>query len=254
MMHTPELASRVAAVALRRRWPFLAAAGLLLLSIVGPSGAAAEAGAAGGEIRITRGADGIRTIVNTPQPGTSRRASKNAPALSVAPRRRGVTTVRLRENPPFATLINYWSQQRGLDPRLVTAVIQVESYFNPRARSNKGAMGLMQLMPATAAELGVDDAWDPAHNIDGGTRYLRQLLDRFGGDLRLALAGYNAGPTAVDRYGRVPPYAETKRYVEKVMGLYSGRGYGAAGGSSSRGRAVVMRRGPGNTIELVTQD
>ena len=96
------------------------------------------------------------------------------------------------------------------------AVIQVESGFNPRARSNMGAMGLMQLMPATAADLGVDNPWDPVQNIHGGVAYLGSLIREFGDEV-LALAAYNAGPGAVNRYGqRVPPYRETQDYVQKI--------------------------------------
>lgn len=117
----------------------------------------------------------------------------------------------------FEPLIQEHARTNGLRPDLVRAVIQIESAFNPRARSPKGAMGLMQLMPATARELGVRDAYDPADNIRGGTAYLRQLLDRYEGSEELALAAYNAGAGAVDRYGRqVPPYQETQNYVRKV--------------------------------------
>jgi hypothetical protein len=110
--------------------------------------------------------------------------------------------------------------RHGLDPALVRAVVAVESGFQAQAVSPKGAQGLMQLMPATARELGVVDPFDPAANLDGGSRYLRSLVARYEGDLGKALAAYNAGMGAVERHGGVPPYAETRRYVQKVLGRY----------------------------------
>ena len=120
----------------------------------------------------------------------------------------------------FEPLIREHASRQALRVELVRAVIQVESGYNPSARSPKGAMGLMQLMPATARQLGVRNAYDPAENIRGGCAYLRRLLDRYQGNEELALAAYNAGSEAVDRHGNaVPPYRETRDYVSKVSRL-----------------------------------
>jgi soluble lytic murein transglycosylase-like protein len=120
----------------------------------------------------------------------------------------------------FANPINAAAKRNELDPALLSAVVGQESGFQPRAISSAGAMGLMQLMPATARELGVRDPFDPAQNIDGGARYLRGLIDRYHGRLDLALAAYNAGPGAVDRFGAVPPYPETQAYVKNILATY----------------------------------
>jgi soluble lytic murein transglycosylase-like protein len=108
-----------------------------------------------------------------------------------------------------------------VDPALVKAIVANESGFDANATSRTGAQGLMQLEPGTAAELGVSDAYDPAQNISGGTRYIKGLLERFHGDVRLAVAAYNAGAGAVEKYGGVPPYAETQTYVQNVLASYA---------------------------------
>ena len=114
------------------------------------------------------------------------------------------------------------SERYGVDPNLVKAVIKVESNFNPRAVSPKNAIGMMQLIPATANDYGVDDPFDPHENIDGGVRYLRDLIEVFNGDLELVLSAYNAGVSAVIKYGySIPPYSETKEYVKKVLAYYN---------------------------------
>ncbi len=122
--------------------------------------------------------------------------------------------------PHLESVIQPAAAKYGLDPNLVAAVIWAESSGDPNAVSKKGARGLMQLMPATARELGVGNVLDPGQNVEGGSHYLRQMLDEHGGDLPLALAAYNAGPDAVRKYGGVPPYRETRDYVGKVMRVY----------------------------------
>jgi len=123
---------------------------------------------------------------------------------------------------PYAAEISAAAARNGVDPNLLTGLIRAESNFDPNAGSPAGAQGLTQLMPGTAAGLGVANPLDPVQSIEGGARYLRQQLDHFGGDVTKALAAYNAGPGAVERFGGVPPYEQTQNYVRRVLGYAQG--------------------------------
>jgi soluble lytic murein transglycosylase len=157
----------------------------------------------------------------------------------------GTITGRLRPRslPQYAVEIQQIARQHGVSPGLITAVMRTESGFNRAAVSPKGAGGLMQLMPATAAALGVVDRFDPRENVRGGVRHLRYLLDRYQGSVALALAAYNAGEAVVDTYRGIPPYPETQEYVRRVLkeaGLS-----GAAGGTP---QTIYRYRGPDETL------
>ncbi len=135
----------------------------------------------------------------------------------------GMTETRLARRAAWhEPLIRQNAQRYQINSALIKAIIAVESCFDPKAVSRVGAQGLMQLMPRTAAALGVADVFNPEQNVSGGVRYFRQMLERFKNDVRLALAAYNAGPGAVSRHGGIPPYPETQRYVERVLELYQG--------------------------------
>lgn len=127
-------------------------------------------------------------------------------------------SAQLRET-VYSELISATAQTHGVDPILVQALIQVESNYQPRARSSKGAMGLMQLMPSVAREYKVRNAYDPKSNIDAGIRKLKSLLEKWGGDVALALAAYNAGDGAVAKFNGVPPYRETQNYVSRILAI-----------------------------------
>lgn len=148
-------------------------------------------------------------------------------------RNRGVTSVdaQLYTNPnvnitktttkdKIISMIDEASEKYGVDSKLVQALVQQESGFNPNAKSKAGALGLMQLMPATAKGLGVNNPMNPKENIEGGVKYLKSMLDRFHGNTILALAAYNAGPNAVSKYDGVPPYKETQNYVKAILKNY----------------------------------
>ena len=147
----------------------------------------------------------------------------------------------------YATEIREISTRHGVDPTLVESVIRAESAFNPTAVSRTGARGLMQLMPKTALALGVRDSFNPRENIEGGVRHLRYLLDRYPGNVALAVAAYNAGEAAVDAHRGIPPYAETQQYVRRV--LHTSGGGGAAGtGRGALPRAVYRYSGPNGSV------
>jgi soluble lytic murein transglycosylase-like protein len=142
---------------------------------------------------------------------------------------------------PYDGYIEQLARMVGLDPDLIKAVAMVESAFDPSAVSPKGAMGLMQLMPATAAQYGVENPMDPYENLRAGSRHLRDLLDGFDGNLTLALAAYNAGAGAVRRYGGVPAYRETRDYVQKVHTKLNGEGRLRSASAQPPGQSILVQ-------------
>lgn len=164
------------------------------------------------QIYSWKDAKGTLVLSNRPQ-GSTQRTAQMSTARVVAP-------LLISGGATYEPLIRQHAYQHGIRADLVRAVIQVESAFNPRAVSPKGAKGLMQLMPATAMSFGVLDPFNPGENIRAGVGYLRQLLDRYNNNEQLALAAYNAGPGAVDKYGsKIPPYQETQNYVRRITSL-----------------------------------
>jgi len=183
----------------------------------------AAASAHAGDIYVYQADNGSRLITDHPRIEAGYRLIKvySESNLWQETGRRQPRGAAVRPRPSsFDELIQRTAARVSLDPMLIKSVMHAESAFNPDAVSHKGASGLMQLMPATARRYGVSSVFDPRQNVMGGARYLSHLLDRFDGDLELALAGYNAGENAVDAAGGIPPYAETRHYVGKVMRLY----------------------------------
>jgi len=191
-------------------------------------------GPAQAQIVRYQGPDGRLYFTNLPVPSAS------MPTHSTS--RPTQTATRLAMQPPMLPLIYRLAQQYSMDPRLVQAIITVESNFDPYAVSRAGAQGLMQLMPDTAARYQVADPFDPKANIEGGLRYLRDLFRLFPGDIRHVLAAYNAGEGTVQQYGGIPPYPETQRYVERVLGLYS------AAPAPSQGKIYRYRTASGSIL------
>jgi soluble lytic murein transglycosylase-like protein len=213
-------------------------------------GTLASAGAPASGGRVTRGAvykfvqDGVTHYTNVRPKGATRAQMlfsyiETCYACAALPNV-NFGTVRLNTQ-SYAAEIHAASEKYGVDEAIVRAIIHAESAFRANAQSHAGAQGLMQLIPATASRFGVADAFDPAQNISGGVQYLAWLMKRFNSDLSLVAAGYNAGEGAVDKYGGVPPYAETQRYVQRVGQLAERyRGAVAASGGTSA-RAVAAR-------------
>ena len=165
---------------------------------------------------------GVTHFSNVPTDGRYRLvlAAPPEPAPAPAPAASGDTRWLTRSH-AFDPFIESAARDAQVQPQLVRAIIVVESAFNPKAVSRKGAVGLMQLLPATARRYGASNAFDPEQNIHAGTRYLRDLIARYGNNLELVLAAYNAGADAVERYGKhIPPYSETRQYVPAVLSIY----------------------------------
>jgi soluble lytic murein transglycosylase-like protein len=162
------------------------------------------------DIYMFRDADGVMHFTNTPSSPEYRLYIRTHKPRFYTP----------ADTTTYDRIIKEAARRHGIDFYLVKAIIQAESSFNPRAVSKKGARGLMQIMPENFPALNIKDPFDPHQNIMGGTRYFRSLYDRYEGKLALSLSAYNAGPTIVDRYQRIPPIPETERYVEKVMRYY----------------------------------
>lgn len=197
-----------------------------------------------GDIYSYRDGSGVSYLANRPDIGISILKNGSNKILRSSSGRHSVS---VRPTSRYDSMIREASNRYGVGFELIKAVIHSESAFNPFAVSRKGARGLMQLMPETAKDLGVRNAFDPRENVLGGTRYLRKMLERYNHDLKLSLAAYNAGPTTVDRIGGVPPYSETRNYIRQVFSLM--RLYGRTGSSGGRiyqvvknGRVVLTNR------------
>lgn len=221
---------RKALVASFNLW-FIAALGLFLAGIV-PSAHA--------DIYQYMDDNGVVNFTNAPsshmkKPAKVLKESKRPTAVSTSQSAASANRAQQVNTMPvsYVNIINSACNRFGVDPSLVHAIVKVESDFNPFAISRKGAMGLMQLMPETAIVMNVRDSFSPHENIEGGVKYLRYLLDRYEGNLSLALAAYNAGETSVKKWGTIPPFKETQDYVKKILQIYNGTGNTLNGGGKT---------------------
>jgi soluble lytic murein transglycosylase-like protein len=197
--------------------------------------------AAANEVRIVVGASGRQVILNENTVQRTRRLSAKLMDLPDA---------------NLEPMIARHSDAQNLDPKLVRALIQAESGYNVKALSNKGAIGLMQLMPETASDLNILNPYDPDQNIKGGTMYLRQMLDHYAGKVELAIAAYNAGPGAVEKHRGIPPFAETRDYVKRVLALWRGAEINLPAAAAillpGNHRKPYLVRGANNRLVLTT--
>jgi soluble lytic murein transglycosylase-like protein len=200
---------------------------------------------AAADVHVVVGANGRKVILNE---NSTQRTTRLSTKLAALP------DINLE-----AIIANH-SVAQNLDPRLVRALIQAESGYNVKAVSNKGAIGLMQLMPDTASELKIRNPYDPSENVRGGTMYLRQMIDHFAGKIELAIAAYNAGPGAVEKHGGIPPFAETRDYVRRVLSLWRGAEIALPSAASTAAsmllpgnhRKPYLIRGANNRLVLTT--
>ena len=200
------------------------------------------AGKASAQITSVTASDGRRMFVNADPPVLMKLTPRKQPASIYMPGEisflgQGRPSVSI-DRDGAEKLVREAAERHHVDPALVRAVIETESNWNPSARSRKGAMGLMQLIPTTAQRFGVNDAFNPKQNVDAGVRYLKTLLERYNGNLDLALAAYNAGEGAVDRAHGIPAYRETRSYVQKVQNAYFRPGSGRLDNAYVRANSI----------------
>lgn len=205
------------------------------------------------QISLVQNFDGRRMFVNTDQPAKARLTSSRAPKTIYLPAEQ---TFLGRKHQAMSldrdgaeALVKEAAERHRMDPALIRAVIETESHWNAGAVSRKGAVGLMQLVPSTAQRFGVKDMFSPKQNVDAGVRYLKTLLERYNGNLELALAAYNAGEGAVDRARGVPAFRETRNYVQRVQGFYFAPGSGRLDGVFFSSRSIRKETDPaGRTV------
>ena len=230
-----------------------------LLTTLIAGGILASAWPAQAQITAITAMDGRHLFVNTEFPNTTGKFSAK-PAANKAIYMPGETSFTGQDRPSVyldrdgvEKLVREAAERHNVDPALVRAVIETESNWNPSARSRKGAVGLMQLIPSTAQRFGANDAFNPKQNVEAGVRYLKTLLERYNGNLDLALAAYNAGEGAVDRAGGIPHYRETRNYVQRVQDAYFRPGSGRMDDAYTRSSRIHAEQAPDGRIVFTNE-